>query len=785
MRRYERRDRLAGRRPSSGPPRSALEWTLITLILLVAALFRFHDLGDVPKGLEHDEVATWHMVAAVLEGERPLYFEEGYGHEPLYNYMSALSISLWGHNWLGERFWAPWLGMLAVAATYALMRRTFGPLVGLSAAGFQATVLWAFFFNRLGLRLNLLPFLLCVTAYCFWRGVEIRQRGCRPPPFRSHSNGRRVEWGNGQSGKQPISHSLLWFVAAGALMGLCFYTYMSSRVVPLIFFAFSAYLVAHDRWRARRKQRPGLRQLAARWWPLLVCFAVAALVMAPLALYLVNRPPDTATPQREGQVDRPLRELLQGNFAPVLENAWALLKMWNVDGERYWQLNYSHRPVFVEPISGVLFWLGALVLLWRWKEPRAALLILWIALGMVPSLLTSEAPSWPRTMLASPAALALPGIAVWGANRRHSGPIPMGGALGRKLGIRESGNSDQRSPRTGAFPIYQFLNSLGLNFLISLLVLSHLLTALLTYRDFLVRWPGQPRVRYAFQSSLTEALRYLDRAKADSPVTIAGLSPHDMDPWTERSTLRRQDIDLRWVDTRSALVLPKGNVARLVILDITPVDPALFDWAGLEGEAIVAQGEVVPRGGTEHQDDAPVYHDPAYTVYRLDTRALRQRIEDAAQRAYVGRDPFVPTPLPTQPQFLDMQGLPLIRLAGYEWWTSPRPGAPAQLLTYWQALQTGPSSTRYGQPALRIFVHLLDREQAFAGGTDVLGAAPDTWQAGDTIVQLHTFVAPSAPGRYAVEVGWYVPPDGPRLAIGGSVDAPDQRLLLAPVEVEP
>ena len=54
--------------------RSTLEWTLITLILLVAALLRFHDLGNVPKDLEHDEVATWHMVAGVLEEDRPIYF---------------------------------------------------------------------------------------------------------------------------------------------------------------------------------------------------------------------------------------------------------------------------------------------------------------------------------------------------------------------------------------------------------------------------------------------------------------------------------------------------------------------------------------------------------------------------------------------------------------------------------------------------------------------------------------------------------------------------------------
>jgi hypothetical protein len=111
----------------------------------------------------------------------------------------------------------------------------------------------------------------------------------------------------------------------------------------------------------------------------------------------------------------------------------------------------------------------------------------------------------------------------------------------------------------------------------------------------------------------------------------------------------------------------------------------------------------------------------------------------------------------------------------------PRPGGAAQLLTFWTALESGPSSTIYGEPALRTFVHLLDEDQAFVGGADALGAAPDTWLAGDTIVQLHHLRFPSGRGVYAVEVGWYVPPDGPRLPIDG-VDAPGQRVLLSHVE---
>jgi hypothetical protein len=313
--------------------------------------------------------------------------------------------------------------------------------------------------------------------------------------------------------------------------------------------------------------------------------------------------------------------------------------------------------------------------------------------------------------------------------------------------------------------------------IVVLLVLSLLSTAALTFYDYHVVWPRHPRVRYAFQSSLTEALRYLDASADSTPVVMAGLSVHDVDPWTERTTLQRGDLDIRWVDTRSALAIPAAETARLVTLDITPVEPALVEWAGLDTAAVLAQGEIVPRGGTEEDAAAPLYYDPAFTVYRLDAAGLRQRIADAQHAVYVGASPFDASPLQEPPQFGG-----LLRLSGYEWLTAPRPGGAAQLLTYWTVLASGPSSTIYGEPALRTFAHLLDRDQVVVGGVDTLGAAPDTWLAGDAIVQLHSFRFPNGQGTYAVEVGWYVPPDGPRLPIDG-VDAPGQRILLRHVEL--
>jgi len=66
-------------------------WELAALatILLVAVLTRTLGLGRVPPGLSADELANSRMAERVLDGERPIWFEESFGHEPLYHYAQA------------------------------------------------------------------------------------------------------------------------------------------------------------------------------------------------------------------------------------------------------------------------------------------------------------------------------------------------------------------------------------------------------------------------------------------------------------------------------------------------------------------------------------------------------------------------------------------------------------------------------------------------------------------------------------------------------------------------
>ena len=680
--------------PGDDPLRTNWEWTAVVTILLVAAFFRLWALGDVPRGLEHDEVISWRIADGVLHGHVGLYFAErgSFGHEPLFSYFMAVALALFGHNWLGVRFWAPMFGLLGISAAYALIRRLYGWSVALVMAGGMAVLVWSLFFNRLGLRLNMLLVLWCSAAYCFWRGLTNHApRALNLAP---------LIW--------P------WFTAGGVLAGLSLYTYMASRALPLFFGAFTVYLAVFHRDRLR-----------GRWLSLVLFFVLLVAVAAPLFLYLAAHP---ELEERTTQVDEPLRQLRLGNPRPILQNALALLGMWQVRGEPYWQVNVAYRPVFAEPLGAILFYLGILLALWHWRQPRFAFLLLWLGAGLLPSLVTADAPSWPRTLGAVPAALSLMGV--------------------------------------GAYQVWVWIKKLCSErarlYAVTALVAILVVEAGWTYQDYLVQWPRQSNVRFTFQSSMTEAFHYLDASEDTSPVVMAGLSVHDVDPWTQGCTLRRQDLIVRWVDVRQTLILPAGtDGARLIVLDITPLAPELREWALAEATPL-AEGPITGENR------------PSFLVYRLDLAELRHQAESpSSTSAAVGSDPANRATQESLQPPIDFSGV--VEFLGYRWVGEFAPGRQAGLLTFWRVLKPV-------TPPLRTFLHLLDAGQNVTAGYDGLGSPPDRWQAGDILVQWHPLILPSA-GAYYSEIGWYVPPDGPRLQIQENNTGRADRLLLAPVLV--
>jgi 4-amino-4-deoxy-L-arabinose transferase-like glycosyltransferase len=121
------------------------EWAAVTLVLLLAAALRFGGLGQVPPGLAHDEVANGLIARDILAGRHAIYFTAAYGHEPLYQYVQAASVALFGGHWLGLRWPSVAFGLLGIAGTYALARRLFGVRVALLTIAWLAGSFWPLF----------------------------------------------------------------------------------------------------------------------------------------------------------------------------------------------------------------------------------------------------------------------------------------------------------------------------------------------------------------------------------------------------------------------------------------------------------------------------------------------------------------------------------------------------------------------------------------------------------------------------------------------------------------
>ena len=350
------------------------ELAALTAILLIAALTRTIGLGRVPPGLSADELVNSRMAERVINGERPIWFEESFGHEPLYHYAQAVTMQLVGVNVWGIVLPSVVAGVLTVWLAYALGRRAFSPAVGLIAAAGLAVTWWPVFFSRVGLRSIGLAPLATAAAYALWRGLEAAKY---PELVEGRDSTKLVSFG--------VLRALFWFVLSGALLTAGLYTYSAAKALPFAFGAFVLYLVL-----VRREW------LRGRWIALLLAAILAAGLYWPLYRYLQTH---EASDSRTAQIAAPLEALKGGDPKPILENVMVTFGAFGFKGDPKWRHNIAGRPTFT-PVGAVCFYGGLLLMLWRWQQPRNMLLLLWWASGLLPSITKLDAPSSNR-MIAS------------------------------------------------------------------------------------------------------------------------------------------------------------------------------------------------------------------------------------------------------------------------------------------------------------------------------------------------------------------------------------------------
>lgn len=492
-----------------------------TLVLLLAAAMRLVALQNVPPGLAQDEILDADIAQFIRGGEHALFFRHGYGHEPLYHYLAAPFAPLLGDNVLAIRLPSVFLGLTLVALTMRWARRDYGTVAALIAGLGLAVSWWPVIFSRVGIRPILEPVLLMLAVW-HW-------------PLRAASWTRR----------QMISAAL-----AGMWLGLSLYTYTAARVVFLIPILLLLILTFQILWLRRGSHQMELSAARARWAYTTVVLAVGIAVAVPLVITLRANPD---LQQRLDQLGGPLTALQSGDAEPVLRMTAATLGVFSFTGDPRWTYGLPHQPLF-DPLTALLFYGGLLVALWRWRQPHYLLLPIWLAIGLLPSALSPDAPSTVRLIGALPVVYLLPGIALQ--------------AIVRRLGRRTAANKSWLPVAIAA-----------------LILLPALLATYRSARDGFVRWSANLETRSRYQSVLADIGRHWLAAGDGRPPVVVDVFYEPIDAASLRRSLGF-DPDVRWVQSGAgaagALVWPSGEPSALYVPEFAPLDPRLLALAGAD-----------------------------------------------------------------------------------------------------------------------------------------------------------------------------------------------------------
>ncbi len=655
---------------------SGREWLAVIALLLLAFFLRTHDYQHVPPGLHNDEVAFAEITETVTHGRLAIFFPENIGNEGLAYYFAAPFMDVLGLNVLAIRLPAAFISLIAAALIWALARRWFGPVAALTALAAFAITFWPVAFGRIGLHVVMMVPLATLAAYCIWRAPSAR--------------GRRVT---------------AWWALSGVSIGLAIDTYTAARILPAILVIFGLYILITRRaeWRI--------------WWRgIAIALSATVIVAAPLFITLAQAPAD------EDQlgffdIDRPLRELTQGNLAPVIETSLRTLGMFAFVGDPLPYYDVPDRPVF-EPFGAALLLVGLLIALYRWRQPLYAFVVLWFFVSLAPGMLSQPAPNYTRTLGVQTVLFATVGLGTAAIVRRFPRPIVYAG-----LALVFAGN------------------------------------LIWTAHDYFTLWPSIDTVRFWHQSGLKAVADEVQHSSDQSPVVIC-LPDHLIDerePWWIpawrhlRFLLNRPDVTMRYYNCADTLILPEGE-ARYAFPDA--VDDATLD------QFPIYQQLLAPS-----QPDRITLPDRLGIILKVDRRATpldRLLALASRRRVFFENDPE-PARVP-----IDLGGR-IDFLGDTQSWA----GREVTLTTYWRVTDQLP-------PQLSQFTHVLNEQGEIVAQQDRLMVTSESLRAGDVVMQIHHLTLPenSSAGAYRLAIGLYTQPDGKRLPVMENGQPRGDRLFL-------
>jgi 4-amino-4-deoxy-L-arabinose transferase-like glycosyltransferase len=680
-------------------------WIVPVFILLIAAFARLWQFGEAPPGLQHDELFYAQDGRSIIEdGNWRIFYPNNQGREGGYIWLLGATYLMFGATTVMVKIPALWIALLTVAMTYRFARDQFGYRVGVLASGLAAVAFWPVFIGRLGLRAGTLPLVALLVIWGVWRICYRR-------------------------GNKPAWRTAL---LTGLVLGFTAYTYTAWFAVFVGFAALFPALALFDR--ARLKQR---------WRELALIGGLGLL----LALPMLNLYRDgTISQARVSTISRPWDKFKAGDPSELLDNARLIAGIPFFTGDPEWRYNIPGRPYFATPI-GLLVYVGLIIVLWQSRrKPINLMLLAMIFAGLIPSLLTTSAPSFLRAVIIYPAMMMFVAIAIDSLARLRRSP-----ALSRLVWA------------TG--------------------ILMIVITAAVDWPAYFGQWAHDNTVRTIYREDLRILGEYLD--KLDEPrVYVSTNAPDDfLDPLLYNySTPLSNKTQVLWFNGTTDLLLA-DKPTLLLVSPLAPISPPQQNW--------LREDYGATRLDPLTDSDGNILFD----VYRLgatgNTFADRLKIVSQWPVSVLTPQSFTSdriedwaTPISLPINFgnvLQLRGVsmpqarPLPAVTSLDGW----PGVNMQL--YLQ-----PMVSHYPTP-ISVFVHLLSPDgKVINMQRDFMGVPPTSWDSSVVFQQDHYTGFPPKeyfrPGRYYVTMGAYNVLTGQRLPIqDASGKAIGDRLLLAAV----
>jgi uncharacterized membrane protein len=332
-------------------PETNRDRMILAGILLLGCFLRFWKLGSLFDGMTYDEAYKGLDGIAIREfGERPIFLDWNGGREALVAYAVAASQWIFNGSILSVRFVTAVAGSLTLVFWYLFTKNVFNVRVSLISTFLLAISKWHIIHSRYGVRAGLYPLFEVATLYFLVRGFTSNRR------------------------------NTLYFIVAGLIGALGFYTYIGYRIFPLVVVMFFA-------------QKSVRQTLRTHWKPLVAAAIVAIVLIIPTAVFYVQHAASLTSRMKRTQL---WSQKDKGNPARLLvDSTAATLGMFTFRGDPIARHNMNSEPM-LSPFITASFVLGMLLVIANIRKKWAFFLLFYFLITIVPGILSVGAPNVPR-----------------------------------------------------------------------------------------------------------------------------------------------------------------------------------------------------------------------------------------------------------------------------------------------------------------------------------------------------------------------------------------------------